>query len=335
MRPAILGAGLIIFTACAAFGQTAAESPTFEVASIKPAPPPTGMGLRIMMRGGPGTPDPGQITYSNVSLKNVLMNAYAVKGYQINGPKWLDSERFDIVAKIPKGATKEQFQVMLQNLLAERFKLTLHHETKELPMYALVVGKGGPKMKETVDDTATAPAAASQGGPGGPSASASPAPLPPPPGSDGAGPMMSRVKIGADGMPQLPPGMGKNGLMMMMMNGRMRLVGNGQPVSALTEMLGNQLGRPVVDATELKAKYDLTLDFAPESMGGPMGMMPPPPPQHDGGAGPGGPMTGAPDAGGPSIFTALQEQLGLKLEQRKGPVDLLVIDRLEKVPVEN
>jgi uncharacterized protein (TIGR03435 family) len=337
MRPAILGAGLIIFTSCATFGQSAAESPTFEVASIKPAPPPTGMGIRVMMRGGPGTPDPGQLTYSNVSLKNVLMNAYAVKGYQINGPKWLDSERFDIVAKIPKGATKEQFQIMLQNLLAERFKLTLHHETKELPMYALVVGKGGPKMKESVDDGATAAGAASPGasGPGGPSASAQPPPPPPPPGSDGAGPVMNRVKIGADGMPQLPPGMGKGGMMMMMMNGRMRVVGNGQPVSALTEMLGNQLGRPVVDATELKAKYDLTLDFAPESMNGPMGMMPPPPPQHDGGPGPGGPMAGAPDAGGPSIFTALQEQLGLKLEQRKGPVDLLVIDRLEKVPIEN
>ena len=96
----------------------------------------------------------------------------------------------------------------------------------------------------------------------------------PPPGGDGAGPV--RMKMGADGMPQLPPGMGKNGLMMMMMNGRLRMVGNGQPVSALTEMLGNQLGRPVVDATELKAKYDFTLDFTPENMSGPMGMMPPP-----------------------------------------------------------
>ena len=129
--------------------------------------------------------------------------------------------------------------------------------------------------------------------------------------------------MGADGMPQLPPGMGKNGLMMMMMNGRLRMVGNGQPVSALTEMLGNQLGRPVVDATELKAKYDFTLDFTPENMGGPMGMMPPPPPPHDGGPGGGGQMASAPEAG-PSIFTALQEQMGLKLEQRKGPIDLLV-----------
>jgi uncharacterized protein (TIGR03435 family) len=146
---------------------------------------------------------------------------------------------------------------------------------------------------------------------------------------------MNRMKMGADGMPQLPPGVGRNGLMMMMMNGRMRMVGNRQPISAVIEMLGNQLGRPVVDATELKAKYDFTLDFAPDGMNGPMGMMPPPPPQHDGGPGAGGPVASAPDSAGPTIFTALQEQLGLKLEQKKGPVDLLVIDRLEKVPTEN
>src|SRR5450759_4338978 len=167
MRPAILGAGLIIFTSCAAFGQAAAESPAFEVASIKPAEPQTTGRISVGMHGGPGTPDPGQITYTNVSLKNVLLNAYGVKGYQINGPKWLDSERFDIVAKIPKGATKETFKLMLQNLLAERFKLTLHHETKELPMYALVVGKGGSKLKESVEDDATASGAAPQGGAAG------------------------------------------------------------------------------------------------------------------------------------------------------------------------
>jgi uncharacterized protein (TIGR03435 family) len=331
-----LGLSLIIFTSWAAFGQATGESPTFEVASVKPAePPPMGM-MRVMMRGGPGSADPGQITYTNVSLKNVLTIAYAVKGYQINGPKWLDSERFDIVAKIGKGATKEQFQLMLQNLLAERFKLALHHETKELPMYALVVGKGGPKLKESVEeDTSGAGSSGGSAGPGGPSASAPPPPPPPPPGPDGPGPM--RMRVGADGMPQLPPGAGKNGLMMMMMNGRMRMVGNRQPIAAVIEMLGNQLGRPVVDATELKAKYDFTLDFAPEGMNGPMGMMPPPPPgaQHDVGPGGGAPMAAAPDGAGPSIFTALQEQLGLKLEQKKGPVDLLVIDRLEKVPTEN
>ncbi|MCX6626266.1 MAG: TIGR03435 family protein, partial [Candidatus Solibacter sp.] len=195
------------------------------------------------------------------------------------------------------------FKLMLQDLLAERFKLVLHHETKELPMYALVVGKGGSKLKESVDDGAAASGGSAQGGAagsGGPSASA-PTPPPPPPGSDGAGPV--RLRIGADGVPQLPPGAMRGGLMMMMGNGRMNLVGNGQPIAALVEMLGNQMGRPVVDATDLKAKYDLKLDFAPEGMNGPMGMMPPPP-GHEGGPG-GAPMASTPDNAGPSIFTAL------------------------------
>lgn len=314
MRQAILGAGLIISATCAAFGQTPEETPSFEVASVKPAAP-QGMGMvRVRASGGPGTPDPGQLNYENVSLKNILMNAYGVKGYQISGPKWLDSERFDIMAKIPKGATKEQFRLMLQNLLAERFKLTLHHETKDLPMYSLVVAKGGTKMKESVEDESTnAP--------------------PPPPGSDGAA--MPRMKVGADGMPQLPPGAGKNGMMMMVMNGRLRMVGNHRPISALTEMLGNQIGFPVVDATGLTANYDFTLDFAPDGTNGPMGMMPPAPPQHEIGGGGGAPVGVAPEAGGPTIFAAVQEQLGLKLEQKKGPVDLLVIDHLEKTPTEN
>src|ERR1035438_4799324 len=221
MQRAILAAGLIIFISCTAFGQAAAESPTFEVASVKPAEPQPPGQMRIRMSGGPGTADPGQLTYTNVALKDVLMNAYGVKGDQINGPKWLDSERFDIAAKIPEGATKEQFKLMLQNLLAERFKLTLHHETKELPMYALVVGKGGSKLKESVDEDAATPQGAA-------------APPPPPPGRDEAGPV--RLKMDADGMPKPPSGMGRNGVFMMTMFGsgglRTRMVCKGQPVSA-------------------------------------------------------------------------------------------------------
>src|ERR1017187_586637 len=130
----------------------------FDVASVKPAAPIAGNTIRVMMRGGPGSSDPGQITYTNVSLKNVLMNAYGVKDFQISGPGWLDSERYDIVAKVPRGATKEQSKVMMQNLLAERFKLALHREKKDLPMYALVVGKNGPKLTESVEDPAVAAA---------------------------------------------------------------------------------------------------------------------------------------------------------------------------------
>src|SRR3954451_10262547 len=135
----ILPLTAIVSMCCAAYAQDAAGQPTFEVASVKPAPPQSGHMFRIGMSGGPGTPDPGRINFENVSLKNVIMRAYNVKGYQISGPSWLDSERFDITAKVPAGATKEQFQLMLQNLLAERFKLQLHRESKQMPVYALVV----------------------------------------------------------------------------------------------------------------------------------------------------------------------------------------------------
>jgi uncharacterized protein (TIGR03435 family) len=317
MLRAIMGASLVVFTCCAVFAQTAQNSPTFEVASVKPAAPITGNAIRVMMRGGPGTPDPGQITYTNVTVKNVLMNAYGVKGFQISGPSWLDSERYDIVAKLPRGATKAEFMAMLQNLLAERFKLTLHREKKDLPMYVLVVGKNGPKLKESVDD-----AAPKEGDV---------------PKSDGPAAAMGKIAIGKDGFPVLPPGSGGRGATaMMLMNGNARMTANRQSMAGLAEMLSGQLDLPVVDMTGLTGNYDFTLYFAPEGLVGmrlPGGLPPPPPP---GEGGPGMPMASAPDAqSNPSLFAALQEQLGLKLEQRKGPVDLLVIDHLEKAPVEN
>ncbi len=307
-RKTIVPILLVVALHCAS-AQTGGGLTEFEVASIKPAAPQAVNQFRVMMRGGPGSPDPGQLTYTNVSLKNILTNAYGVKTFQISGPAWLDTDRFDLLAKIPKGATKDDLKVMLQNLLAERFKLTLHREKKDLPIYALVVAKNGPKLKEASDDAAAAPDA----------------PPPPPPGG--------RVTVGKDGFPQMPKG-GRGGLMMMMNNGRLRLVGNKQPVSAMTDMLSNQLGRPVVDMTGLTGKYDFTLDFMPEEgqmMKGPMGAMPPPPP----GAGPGPGDAGLDSPSPANLFTALQEQLGLKLEPKKGSIDLLVIDHIEKTPTEN
>jgi uncharacterized protein (TIGR03435 family) len=137
------------------YSQTAGKPLTFDAASVKPAVPPTpnGRGM-IMMQGpsgGPGTKDPGRIHYPNMSMKNILMNAYDVKAFQIAGPAWLDTERFDITATMPAETTKEQFRTMLQNLLAERFKLTIHRESKELPMYSLVLTKSGSKMKEAAE----------------------------------------------------------------------------------------------------------------------------------------------------------------------------------------
>jgi len=332
MRRVNTRAALLFFTSCAAFAQSTVATLSFEVATIKPAAPPAtsmgpGGGVRIATRmgsrGGPGTSDPGQITYSSMSTKSLLVTAYSVKSYQVSGPIWMDTERFDIVAKVPPGATKDDVKLMLQNLLAERFKLTLHREKKDLPMYALVVGKSGPKMKESPPDD--------------------------PDAKDGSGPKdqgssdadVQKAKqalenamrtVGKDGaMPQLPPGMGQ-GTRVMMMPGRMSMMVTKQTMAQFAESLGNQMDRPVVDQTGLTKNYDFTLEYAPESGGrGPMGTPLPAPPQ----SGDGGLPRETDSQSAPSLFTALQEQMGLKLEQKKGSVDLLVVDHVEKTPTEN
>ena len=329
MLKSVVPGGLVLFALGSSYGQTADKALTFEVASVKPAtlPRPDGQG-RIMMAGpsgGPGTNDPGRVRYPYMSLRNLLMNAYDVKSFQIQGPPWLDTERFEVNATMRPETTKEQFRVMLQNLLAERFKLTIHRETRELPMYSLVVARNGPKMKES--------APASTGKDEGD-------PAPPPP-------LPAQPKIGPDGFPVMSwPAGGRGGLFMMAMPGRARLVGQGQTMLDLANRLTAQLNRPVGDATGLTAKYDFTLTFSPEGMNEPMGprlpvgpgggMMvavgPPPPSGAAAGAAP----TSLPEGETPpDIFRAVKDQLGLTLEAKKGPVELIVIDHIEKTPTEN
>lgn len=301
--------GLIVFTAVLAYGQT------FEVASIKPAAPPVpDSHNRILMMGptgGPGSKDPGRIRYPYTTLRNLLMTAYDVKNFQIVGPAFLDSEHFDITATMPPETTKEQFQIMLQNLMAERFKLTVHKESKELPTYALVVAKGGPKLTESKE---------------------APAQEPDPPSS-----LPGMPKIGPDGFPDMTAVMGgRAGIFNVMMPGRARMVAVRQSMHDLATRLSNQLSKPVTDATGLTKKYDFTLTFLPDNMGGPMGVpLPPPPPGGVPIAGP-GPMAEASGAEAPpDLFAAVQAQLGLKLEAKKGPVEIIVIDHIEKTPTDN
>src|SRR5215472_5386755 len=142
MRSSTLTVSLVLFAVCIP-GQTVDKSLTFDVASVKPAdfPKPDKQG-RIMMSpptGGPGTKDPGRIHYPFISLRNLIMTAYDVKTFQVQGPTWLDSARFEVNATMPPDTTTEQFHVMLRNLLVERFRLAIHRDTKELPMYSLTV----------------------------------------------------------------------------------------------------------------------------------------------------------------------------------------------------
>ncbi|SPE26963.1 hypothetical protein SBA3_1330028 [Candidatus Sulfopaludibacter sp. SbA3] len=189
----------------------------------------------------------------------MLMNAFDVKDYQVQGPEWLATERFDISAKVPANITKEQFGLMIQKLLAGRFQMTYHHESREQAVYALVVAKGGSKLK--------APDANDAGG--GPGAMA----------VMGGGHLQARKIVAA----------------------------------GIASMLSTFVDRPVIDETGLTGFYQFTLNWAPE---------------------------GASDASsGPTIYAAIQQELGLRLEPRKMLrkmlLDHVIIDHIEKVPTAN
>ncbi len=315
MRTTIL-ASLLLTARITVFGQGAAsQTPDpklqFEVASVKISPPIVGntRPALIGMRGGPGTADPGQFTIGYMPMKTVLMQAFGVKALQISGPASLEKtdDHYDIVAKVPAGASKEDLKTMLQNLLVERFGLVFHRETKDLQGYELVVGKNGPKLKES--ETSTDPPPAATGQP-------------------------FKIEMDRNGLPQLPPG--RPGMLFMGgAAGREIMVARQQTTVEMANYLQNLLGKPVVDKTGLTAKYDY--GFAFDATGLPGGFNPPvasaPATQTAGAAAPPA-LDAAPDSA-PSIFNAVQQELGLRLDQKKVTVELIVVDRVEKVPSEN
>jgi bla regulator protein blaR1 len=248
----------VVFWADALAGQSHPAPPSvFTVASIKPTAVDDDS---FAYRALPG----GQLMAMGVTLKFLIIQAYQVRAFQISGgPGWVGTERWDIQAK-PEGIqgrlSSAQETVMVRALLEDRFQLKVHRETKEMPIYAMVVAKDGPKL------TAADPSV--HGG-------------------------------------RTPPGAWdlKN-----------------VNTADLAKHLSEQLWRTVIDRTGLSGNYDIRLEWTPErGEGGPEAFGLPPAPE-----GAGSPSTG------PSIFTAIQEQLGLKLESTKGPVEIVVIDRAEK-----
>jgi uncharacterized protein (TIGR03435 family) len=246
--------------------QTAAPGPVFDVSTVKPSHATDGH--THLYRH----PDDGGFEAINISLKGLLGFAYDLPETRvIGGPAWLDSEKWDIQAKssaevdaaIHKlgggDASRAEKQHMVQALLAERFKLTAHQETRELPVYALVVAKGGPKFQKTEAN-----------------------------GTD-IGTGNSHIKIHG-----------------------------GDSVEILAEQLAKVLGRVVLDRTGILGRYDISLRWTPEN-----GQ----PDKVNGASSP-------EETNGPSIFTAVQEQLGLRLDAQKGPVGVLVVDGVE-MPTEN
>jgi len=218
----------------------AAQPPLeFDVASIKPAPPGPG---NTTMKFEPG----GRFRATGAPLNALIQMAYGVKDFQVSrGPKWADSESYDaydIVAKPAAGVTlnRSQLKVALQALLADRFRLKIHREIKDLPMYSLVVAKNGPKLTKNID-------------------------APGPEATMGSG----------------------------------QLKGSKISMSILAGMLAQLLDRTVRDDTGISGDFDVKLDWTPDQTA---------------------------NMDGPSIFSALQEQLGLKLNAQKGPVEMIIID---------
>ena len=269
--------------------QETAASPAqeFEVASVKR----NASGNNFVQLGG----DPGgRFTATNVPLKLLIRQAYQLQDSQIvGGPNWINTDRFDIIAKAPgplvlpaPGGSPGPFQLMMRALLADRFKLAVHTESRELPIYALTLarrdGKTGSQLRPAAVDCVAMFAARGRGGP---------PPAPPQPGE--------RPPCGM----RLGPG---------------NLSGGGVTMAQLSTTFSQFVQRVVVDRTGLTGNFDIDLTWTPDQL--PQGRGEPPP----------GVQLPPIDPNGPSIFTAVQEQLGLKLDSQRGPVDVLVIDRVEQ-----
>jgi uncharacterized protein (TIGR03435 family) len=300
----------------------------FEVATIKPANMPAPADFMNGKAHVGLKTDAARVDIGWMSLSDLICTAYKVKPYQISGPDWITSvslsnQRFDVLAKMPEGATKEQVPEMLQALLAERFKLAIHHDKKEHSIYALVVGKGGLKMKETPAEPPPPAVEKAEAAPG----------EEPAPAAD-KGPLV-KMKTNADGSGTAtvhgPDGNAKVSYSMSGMHMEMEKMS----MENLAGTLSPFLDRPVVDMTELKGNFQIVLDLTMEDLkniGRKFGAAMPGGGAASSDAG-GLPSDAASDPSG-SIFKSVQ-QLGLKLESRKAPVDTIVIDHAEKMPTEN
>jgi uncharacterized protein (TIGR03435 family) len=294
---------------CSAYGQTAPAALAFEVASVKPAGALDPQKIMSgQMRIGKKV-DKARVEYSTMALGELIAEAYKIKSFQLVGPDWMtgiSAPRFDIQAKMPQGATEDQIPQMLQALLAERFGLKIHKDSKERSIYALVVAKTGLKMKP-----ADAP-------PEGPDDSSQPGIKVTGNMQDGKGITVKGGQDGATTKVSMSPD-----------NKSMHMEISKLPMDKLVELLGRLVDRPIVDMTELKGDYQVALDLSMSAMMAMAGAMNGAPP----GAGDGNKMVEATDPG-TSIFESVQK-LGLKLDARKGPLENIVVDHLEKTPTEN
>jgi uncharacterized protein (TIGR03435 family) len=254
----------LIFLAASLPAQNGTARLEFEAAWVKPHDPNNSSGRTGVEESQ------SLIRIENLSIKALIELAFSIKDFQFEGPGWLSTGTYDIEARLPEGHKLDELQPLLQSLLADRFQLSVHHVSKLLPGYALVVAKGGPRLNA------------------------------------GSGPKSYFTS--------------REGL----------ISGSGVPMSRLAGGLARLLGSPIADGTGLGGAYDIKLEWAPDevrtaSFGG----------TSNGVSADTGPADGSvSDASEPSLRTALQEQLGLKLESKKVPVDVIVVDRVERPTVD-
>jgi uncharacterized protein (TIGR03435 family) len=299
-------AGLIsLFASSLALAQT----PAFEVASIRPvsaprppSPDDEGVFCPFGCRFGSRLKVVGlRVDIAFMALDELIVRAYRLKAHQLLGPDWMRDQKFDILANIPTGASPAQVPEMLQALLADRFKLTAHRETRDQPVYALLVDKSGSKLKASTQ--ASIPNAPGDRTPNSPQ-----------------GPVNVR-DIGGEVMVTSGPW----GPMKMRLESKgpaIDLLGVTMPLFA--DVLTQFMDRPVIDMTNLKGAYEVSL--LPDDMLPFLAKHPPVAPNDDGKA--------SDPTGSSTIFKSM-EKVGLKLERTKAPIETLVIDRLEKLPTEN
>jgi uncharacterized protein (TIGR03435 family) len=274
--------------------------PQFDAASFKPAQ--AGPGVQSF-KGGPGTSDPGRISWSKAPLRQILIRAFGVTTDQISGPDWIDSERYEIIATMPPATTADDLKVMLQGLLAERLGLAVHHESRNLPVYLLTIAKGGSKLKASAapgaDDTGATPG--------------------------------SHYSVGPDGCPVLPAGFHGSDAHIDAQGMECDSYG-GSTISDLARQVAGlmKLGQGlrqsphVVDNTGLEGAFDFKLRFHLQLVGPAMAAAL----ATDGSA-------GDPLGDNMASLTKALEQLGLSLRKTTEPVDVVVIDKIDRVPLAN
>jgi uncharacterized protein (TIGR03435 family) len=279
-----------------------AVAQSFEAASVKPVQL---MDLRDHykpLEGGSGSKTPTRIA-GHINFSGLVILAYGVKSSQVAGPSWMDMEFYEIFATVPSGATKEQQKVMWQNLLRERFHMQTHRETRALPALGLVTGKNGPRFKESDPAAEAADKEATLAVTGRP---------------------RPAVTAGPDGFPQIPPDAKLPGsFTLSLSNGdvlKVKMFCRHMTMAELADQMSSFAGRVVEDQTGLNGKYDFTLAFETERRQ-PVAWA--------------GEPAEIPVERGADLFTAVQEQLGLKLEAKRSNIEMLVIDRVEKTPTEN